>query len=48
MYDYKVQEAVQQMLSTGFSDEDGWLTQLCRMKSGNIEQVLDVLTPVKK
>lgn len=43
-----VSEAVGQMISMGFSDDDGWLTQLCTIKKGNIEQVLDVLTPVKK
>ena len=36
------------MLSMGFSDDDGWLTQLLTMKHGNIEQVLDILTPVKQ
>ena len=46
--DDKVSEAVGQMVSMGFTDEDGWLTQLCTLKKGNIEQVLDVLTPVKK
>ena len=36
------------MRSMGFSDEGGWLTQLCTTKRGNIEQILDVLAPVKK
>ena len=39
-------EAREQMLSMGFSDDDGWLTQLLEMKNGNIEEVIDVLTPV--
>ena len=37
-----------QMKSMGFSDEGGWLTQLCSTKRGNIEEILDVLAPVKK
>ena len=36
------------MKSMGFSDDGGWLTQLCTTKRGNIEQILDVLAPVKK
>ena len=44
----KITEAVGQMKSMGFSDEGGWLTQLCSTKRGNIEQILDVLAPVKK
>ena len=32
----------------GFNDEGGWLTQLCTTKRGNIEEILDVLAPVKK
>ena len=41
-----VTEARDQMISMGFSDDDGWLTQLLEMKNGNIEEVIDVLTPV--
>lgn len=37
-----------QMLAMGFSDDDGWLTQLITMKRGNIDEVLDVLAPVEK
>ena len=44
----KITEAVGQMKSMGFSDEGGWLTQLCSTKRGNIEEILDVLAPVKK
>ena len=36
------------MLAMGFSDEDGWLTQLITMKRGNLDEVLEVLAPVKK
>lgn len=46
--DTKISEALGQMVSMGFTDEGGWLTQLCTMKRGNIEQILDILTPVKK
>jgi len=44
----KVSDARDKMLAMGFSDEDGWLTQLITMKRGNIDEVLDVLAPVKK
>ena len=44
----KISEAVGQMKSMGFSDDGGWLTQLCTTKRGNIEHILDVLAPVKK
>ena len=44
----KISEAVGQMKSMGFSDDGGWLTQLCTTKRGNIEQILDILAPVKK
>ena len=42
-----ITDARDQMLSMGFSDDDGWLTQLLEMKNGNIEEVIDVLTPVR-
>ena len=42
-----INEAREQMLSMGFSDDDGWLTQLLEMKNGNIEAVIDVLTPAE-
>ena len=44
----RVSEAREAMLGMGFQDEDGWLTQLLVMKHGDISQVLDILTPVKK
>eukprot|EP00095_Tigriopus_kingsejongensis_P002479 maker-scaffold988_size73003-snap-gene-0.15 protein:Tk02479 transcript:maker-scaffold988_size73003-snap-gene-0.15-mRNA-1 annotation:"sequestosome-1 isoform x1" len=44
----KVSDARDQMLSMGFSDDDGWLTQLLTMKRGNIDEVLDILAPVAK
>ena len=42
-----IDDARQQMLSMGFSDDDGWLTQLLKLKHGNIEQVIELLSPVK-
>lgn len=44
----RVSEARDQMLAMGFTDEDGWLTELITMKRGNIDQVLEVLMPVGK
>lgn len=42
-----IQDARDQMISMGFSDDDGWLTQLLTLKHGNIEQVIEILSPVK-
>lgn len=42
-----IAEARDAMLAMGFTDEDGWLTQLITMKRGDIDQVLEVLDPVK-
>ncbi|QQP50193.1 Uncharacterized protein FKW44_011113, partial [Caligus rogercresseyi] len=36
---------IQTMKAMGFSDDDGWLTQILTMERGNIEKVLDILTP---
>ncbi len=36
------------MLSMGFTDDDGWLTQLLVMKKGDVAEVLEVLSPVDK
>jgi len=43
-----IAEAVNQMMSMGFSNDGGWLTQLLETKNGDIEKALDVLQPVKK
>jgi sequestosome 1 len=43
-----IADAVQKMMSMGFSNEGGWLTQLLENKNGDIEKALDVLQPVKK
>lgn len=42
----KISEARKQMLAMGFSDDDGWLTELITLKRGNLDEVLEVLAPV--
>lgn len=46
--DPKVIETLTKLQAMGFTNEGGWLSQLVEIKRGNIEQVLDVLLPVKK
>jgi len=43
-----IADAVNQMMSMGFSNDGGWLTQLLVSKDGNIDKALDVLQPVKR
>jgi sequestosome 1 len=43
-----IADAVNQMMSMGFSNDGGWLTQLLVSKDGDIDKALDVLQPVKK
>lgn len=44
----RVKETLAQMMAMGYSDDDGWLTQLITEKRGNLEEVLDVLAPVQR
>ena len=37
---------LQAMFNMGFTNEDGWLTQLMDATKGNIEEALDVLQPI--
>lgn len=41
--DLKVQQSLEQMLSMGFSDTDGWLTALLTEYDGNIGVTLDAV-----
>lgn len=43
----KIQQAVEAMMSMGFSNEGGWLTQLLVSKDGDIGKALDVLAPAR-
>jgi sequestosome 1 len=43
-----IAEAVNRMMSMGFSNDGGWLTQLLENKDGDIDKALDVLQPVMK
>ena len=38
-YNPRVADALDKMIGMGFSDDDGWLTQLLVMKHGDISQV---------
>lgn len=38
-YNPRVAEALTKMVGMGFTDDDGWLTQLLVMKHGDISQV---------
>lgn len=41
-----IQSAILSMMDMGFSNEGGWLTQLLIAENGNIDKVLDKLSPV--
>jgi sequestosome 1 len=43
-----IADSVNKMMSMGFSNDGGWLTQLLVSKDGDIGKALDVLQPVKK
>eukprot|EP00092_Neocalanus_flemingeri_P053850 GFUD01063360.1.p1 GENE.GFUD01063360.1~~GFUD01063360.1.p1 ORF type:complete len:595 (+),score=199.26 GFUD01063360.1:29-1813(+) len=47
-YNSRIANALDQMTAMGFSDNDGWLTELLIRKHGDISQVLEILSPVKK
>jgi len=47
-YNPRVADALDKMEAMGYTDNDGWLTQLLVMKHGNISEVLEILTPVQK
>jgi len=47
-YNPRIANALDQMIAMGFSDNDGWLTELLVRKHGDIVQVLDILSPVSK
>jgi len=47
-YNPRIANALDQMMAMGFSDNDGWLTELLVRKHGDIIQVLDILSPVSK
>lgn len=44
----KIQNAVEIMMTMGFSNDGGWLTQLLEIKDGDIGKVLDMLSPVRE
>ncbi|XP_014467501.1 PREDICTED: sequestosome-1 [Dinoponera quadriceps] len=46
--DPKIQHAVEAMMSMGFTNQGGWLTQLLVSKDGDIIKALDVLQPVRR
>jgi len=44
----RIIRAIEQMKQMGYSDENGWLTRLVMSKDGNLNAVLDTLTPMGK
>lgn len=43
----KIIKAIESLKSMGYSDDGGWLTRLVSAKNGNINAVLDAITPTK-
>merc|ERR1712004_646906 len=43
----KVEAALKTMQAMGFSDDGGWLSNLLRAKSGDVDKVLDTIQPFK-
>merc|ERR1711913_69177 len=43
--DPKVADALAQMKAMGFSDDGGWLSNLLKAKSGDVDKVLDAIQP---
>lgn len=43
----KIIKAIEQLKLMGYSDDGGWLTRLVTAKNGNINAVLDAITPSK-
>jgi len=41
----KIIRAIEQLNAMGYSDDGGWLTRLVAAKNGNINAVLDAITP---
>lgn len=44
----KIIKAIEQLKSMGYTDDGGWLTRLATAKNGNINAVLDAVSPVKR
>lgn len=44
----RVVNALEYMMSMGFTNEGGWLTQLLEAKNGDIASVLEILHPTDK
>ena len=43
----KIQRALDLLMNMGYNNEGGWLSSIIKMKNGDINQVLDMLHPIK-